>query len=268
MGFLYEYIPNNEDNPLLENSTQRKNTVNEEDYGIFAEAEFIDNIKKGISNTKDLKAQWKKVADSFVKHKWIYRYITEKQKEQLEKHYAVLTGDNTNYSSYKRSFKAICKFMGIPDHMVIIENMTFTKDKQDKEQWEVSIKYSKGLAKVIIPDGVRLTHVSPVEGIKELIPSFRSKTKGKYMYPTKRVFFTVTRDIKPTQAGLEGQKTSRYTPKQDIKSAYIDPTYSDFSSGAVYVETDTPIPVETLEKKLLGIFKIGNKKQGKEDNAK
>ena len=225
-------------------------------YGEVAFNEgIIDNIKTNMKNTKELKDQWKAVADKFVKHKWIYRYINDKQKEQLEKHYAVLTDEKTNYSSYKKSFKFICNFIGIPSDIVIIENMTFNKDKTDKEQWEVSIKYSKGLTKVTIPDGVRLIHVSPVEGITQLIPSFRSKVKGKYMYPNKRVFFTIAKDIKPTQAGLEGKKTFRYTPKENIKYAYIDPTYSDFGSGAVYIESDNPIPVETFEKKKFDFFR-------------
>lgn len=227
----------------------------EQEYGIFESVKFIDDIKQNLINLNDLRLQWKKVADKFVKHKWIYRYIDDKQKKQLEQHYANLTDDGVYYSTYKRSFNFICKFMGLPSDQVIIEDLIFTKDKQDKEQWEISLRYSKGFAKVLIPDGIRLTHVSPVHNIKELIPTFRSKTKGKYMYPNKRIFFTVARDIKPTQAGLEGQKLKKYTPKEDIKFAYIDPTYSDFSSGAVYVDTEAPIPVETIEKKALKIFK-------------
>lgn len=243
---------------------QRESQENLEDQSIFDEVSFLNDIKKKITDTKELKEQWAKVVDKFVKHKWIYRYIDDKQKIQLEKHYAVLCDEKTNYSKYKQSFKFIAKFMGLPNDNIIIENMIFTKDKEDKEQWEISIKYSKGLAKVFIPEGVRLIHVSPVQGIKDLIPSFRSKTKGKYMYPNKRIFFTVAKDIKPTQAGLEGQKTSRYTPKEEIREAYIDPTYADFSSGAVYVETDNPIPVETLESKWSKIFK---KKEKENSNA-
>lgn len=219
----------------------------------FLNENIIDDVKKKIVNTKELKDQWKKVADKFVKHKWIYRYINDKQKEQLEKHYAILTDENCNYSTYKRSFKFICNFIGIPNTGVIIENMIIQKDNEDKDQYELALKYSKGLVKVNIPEGVNLIHVSNVKNIKELIPSFRSKTKGKYMYPSKRIFFTVTKDIKPTQAGLEGQKTSRYTPKEHITQAYIDPTYSDFKSGAIYVETDRPIPVENFDRKMFNI---------------
>lgn len=230
---------------------------------VFQEG-LIDDIKKKVVDTQELKQQWKKVTDQFVKHKWIYRYINDKQKETLERNYATLTDEDSSYSDYKRSFRYICNFMGIPYKIVIIENMTFTKDKVDKDQWEIALKYSKGLAQVIIPDGVRLIHVSPVHNIKELIPTFRSKTKGKYMYPSKRVFFTVGKDIKPTKAGLEGKKTCRYTPKEDIKTAYIDPTYADFSSGAVYVDTDRDIPVETYEHKMEKIFNDIKSKLGKE----
>ena len=237
---------------MLIGNTSSPEVTNED--SMFESVKFIDDMKQNIANTADLKEQWKKVADQFVKHKWIYRYIDDNGKAALEKHYANLTDENVYYSVYKRSFKAICKFMGIPDDKVIIENMVFTKDKQDKEQWEVAIKYSKGLAKVNIPDGIRLIHISPVEGIKELVPSFRSKVKGKYMYPTKRVFFTIAKDIKPTKCGLEGQKTNRYTPTKEIKTAYIDPTYADFGSGSVYVETDAPISVENYEKKMFNLF--------------
>lgn len=228
---------------------------------IFEGVKFLDDVMKSVSNTKDLYDQWRNVADSFVKHKWIYRYIDDKQKAKLEDNYAVLTDDDSSYAAYKKSFKYICRFMGLPDKTIIIENMEFTKDKEDKEQWEIALKYSKGLAKVILPDGISLIHVSPVSGINELIPSFRSKTKGKYMYPSKRVFFTISKDIRPTQAGLEGKKTYRYTPKREIKHVYIDPTYSEFRSGAVYVETETPIPVISIEKKIMSIINKSSKKE-------
>src|SRR5699024_1436277 len=110
-------------------------------------------------------------------------------------------------------------------------------------------------AKVTIPEGVRLIHVSPIDDIKELVPSFRSKVKGKYMYPTRRCFFTVAKDIKPTQAGLERMKLTRYTPVKDIRVAYIDPTYADYGSGSVYVETESPIPVVKFAKKLFSLFR-------------
>lgn len=220
----------------------------------------IDNIKQKITDLKDLKSQWKEIAGQFVKHKWIYRYTDNKQKERLEKYYNMLTSDDVSYADYKKAFRYICSFMGIPKDTVIIEDMVFKKDDKDKDQDIIALRYSKGLAKVKIPENVKLIHVSPAENIKELIPSFRSKVKGKYMYPSKRCFFTVAKDIKPNHAGLEKTKTTRYTTKNHIDTAYIDPTYADFSSGSIYIETDKPIPVENYEKKMLDIFKDNKEK--------
>lgn len=221
----------------------------------------VENIKTDIKNTKDLKDQWKKVADKFDKHIWITRYIyDEKQKEQLQKHYANLTDDNVKYSDYQRSFKFIAKFMGLQSDPIIIENLIFKKDNKAKNQDIVAMMYSRGKQKIIIPRGVSLIHVSPVDNIKELIPSFRSKVKGRYMFPNKRVFFTVAKDIAPTKAGLEHKKLTRYTPVREIREVWIDPTYADFGSGSVYVETDGTIPVEKYDKKLLDIFKDREKK--------
>lgn len=220
---------------------------------IFQEIQFLNDVKSRITDLKSLKDQWKNVADTFVKHKWIYRYIDDKQKEKLKKEYKVLTDDDSSYTAYKKSFIYICNFFGIPYDKVIIENMMFTKDKKDKEQWELALKYSKGLAKVMIPDGIKLIHISPAKNIDALIPSFRSKIKGKYMYPSKRVFFTLVKDIKPTKAGLERTNTYRYTPKSKITYAYIDPTYADIGSGSVYIDTENSIPVKKYEKS--NIFK-------------
>lgn len=180
-----------------------------ENKDVEIQQESLQDIKQKIMDLSDLKAQWKAVADKFVKHKWLYRYTDEIQKQRLQKHYEVLCNPESNYSSYKRSFAFICKYMGLQTDKVIIENLCFQKDKKDKEQDIVAVKYSKGLAKVKIPENIHLIHVSPADNITALNPSFRSKVQGKYMYPTKRCFFTVAKEIKPTQAGLEHQKNNK-----------------------------------------------------------
>ena len=246
--------------------------LNHDDTYYFDES-FID-IKNDIINLKDLFDQYRKIAGTFVTHKWLIRYVDEKKKEQFNKHYKTICDDDVYYSTYKRSFEFIRKFIGISGN-VIIENITFSKDKTDNDLWKIAVKYSKGLAKIKIPKGVRLVHVSPVEGIKELIPSFRSKVKGKYLYPSKRVFFTLMKDIKANQAGLEGKKLYRYATIKEYTEAYIDPTYNDFGSRAIYIETDSPIPVELFEKKMFNLFgknesaveELYNEKYFKENEA-
>lgn len=210
--------------------------------------ESVKLAKEKIDSLIDLRNQWKKVADKFVMRKWIYRYVKDEAEEaKIRKYYDALRDENTSYNEYKKAFKAICNFFSLSNNDLIIENLQFDYDKKDKKQKKCALRYSRGMARVNIPDNIDLIHVSPANNIKELIPSFRSKLKGRFMYPSKRCFFTVAHKINPYHAGLEGKKTSKYRPKQHYKVAYIDPTYAMFKDGSVYIETDRPIPVEKVQ---------------------
>ena len=205
-------------------------------------------------NIADLKKQWKDAAGEFTARKWIFRYIDEKQKTALQKHIDNLTAEKVYYSVYKRSFAAICKFVGIPADKVIIEWVELQYDKQQKCD-KIAVRFTKGRVKVKIPEGVQLIHVSPVEGITELEPTFRSKSAGKFLYPTKRVYFTVAKEINAFKLGVDKKtKTYKYTPKNYIDSAYIDSSYASFAYGSVFVETDNPIPVVNMKRKMKDIL--------------
>jgi hypothetical protein len=220
----------------------------------------IDDIKDKILTEKDIWDQWMAKTNHFVNHRWLDRLITDKQKEQLEKHYDVLKDDNCYYSTYKRSFQAIAKFMGLTGN-IIIENVVFDKDEQDPDMWKISVKYSKGLVKIIIPDNIELIHATPEENAKSilsqgLIPTFRSKTKGKYLYPSKRCFFTIGKVVSGSKMGTGSQKLAKLTPVENFKVAYIDPTYNDYFTRAVYIETEQPIKVTRIQDKFkLNLFK-------------
>lgn len=220
----------------------------------YLDENTIENIKKKFTNLAELKNQWKKFASTFTSHEWIFRYITPKQEVMIDKYYHMLTDKDTTYTKYKQAFRFFCQFMGLPNNKVILENIVISKNKKDPDKTKLAVKYSKGLVKVYIPDDIRLVHVSPVDNINELIPSFRSKVKGKYMYPSKRVFFTVKGSIRKNQAGLEHQKITTYKTKQNFDTAYIDPTYNTYKDGCVYIETDQPIPVEKMEAKGISKF--------------
>ena len=215
------------------------------------------DVKTHIDNIKDLKNQWKKVSDKFTMHKWIYRYIKDdKQEAMLHKWHDILCADDNaasgkEYTEYKKAYKFFCNFFGIPTDGTIIEWIEFGDDKVDKGQKKISIRYSRGLAKVRVPEGMLLYHTSPAHGITELIPAFKSKTKGKFFYPQKRIYFTVQKKINPFKYGMGTNKfisTStaklyKYTPAKEITTVYIDPTYAMFSERSVYVDTDTPIKI-------------------------
>lgn len=231
-----------------------------EDLVAMDEGKLAD-VKQSIENIADLRRQWQRMADQFTMHKWIVVYIKDVNHEkQIHDMYNKICSPDIKYNEYKKCYKFFCNLAGIPDKGTIIEWITFGTDKTDKVQKVVNIKYSRGLHVINIPDGMILYHSSPAKNIKELIPTFKSKTQGKYFYPSNRVFFTVQKDINPYKFGLgKGKiintgstvKLYKYTPKKEYREAYMDPTYSlkcEIGLRSVYVETDSPIPVIDITK--------------------
>lgn len=205
--------------------------------------EKVGKVSRKLSSDKNFNKVWDDMA-TYIKHK---RKAIQHDKmksgelETLKKHYKTISETNI-YQRYLLSFKWICKFFGV-DNGVTIDHLWFNEDK-------VVLDYNDFKAKKItLPADVGLIHTSPKSDLPELEPTFRSKAKGKYLYPSKRVFFSVGKKaVKPTKCGLEGQKTFKYRPKEDIKAVYIDPTYPEFKLGYCYIDTSFPIPVERLDK--------------------
>lgn len=221
-------------------------------------------LRNNIVNLSKLKNEWKGIADKFVKNKWVYRYIkSEDEETKLKKWYDIIT-NTEDYQEYKRVFKNLANYFGLPAEQIIIEWLTFEKSK-NAEPDRACLRYSKGLVKVKIPKGVSLIHTSPISDIKSLVPSFRSKTKGKFFYPSKRVFFTVAKDINPRKNGTQNTKLTKYVTKQEFTDVYIDPTYTSFMDGSVMIITDKPIPVDKYESKLSKLF--GAKKVANESSV-
>ena len=218
---------------------------------------LIDDAKKKIKHMTDMKALykgWDEKSKSFVTHRWIDRLITEQQEEMLRKHFDIMNAEDVKYGDYKKSFNQICKFMGLPNKGIILEWFEIQEDKEGKSGGKkAAVRYSKGLETVQIPEDCQLLHISPKDDIKELIPTFKSKTGGKYFYPSSRCFFTVDKEIDIWRAGNVGKKTTKYATKDNYKTAYIDPTYNTSKDRSVYIETDSPIPVLKVEDKFRDI---------------
>ena len=214
---------------------------------------LIDDAKKKIKQMTDINAlvkDWKEKSKSFVTHRWIDRLISEQQEEMLRKHFDIMNAEDVSYGDYKKSFNQICKFMGLPNKGIILEWFEIQEDKEGKSGGKkAAVRYSKGLEEVKIPEDCQLVHVSPADDIKALTPTFKSKTGGKYFYPSSRCFFTVDKEIDIWRAGNVGKKTTKYVTKENYKTAYIDPTYNTSKDRAVYIESENPIPVEKVEDK-------------------
>ena len=208
---------------------------------------LISDAYKRFSTFEDLKKFWNKKQKIFKTHVWDERVIPEGQEKQYESAYKQLLRTDESYLTYQRCFNKFCRLFSIMPQTTIIENLILRKNREGR--LTVSMRYSNGLVKVELPDDVELIHVSPAKDIKELIPTHKSKTTGKYFYYSPRVFFTIKKRIAANKAGLENTKVFPYTPKEKIKTVYIDPTYTNYKEGSVFVPTTTPIPVVTKEQK-------------------
>lgn len=214
------------------------------DEGILS---LISDAYKRFTTFDELKKFWNKKQKIFKTHVWDERVIPEGQEKQYESAYKQLLRTDESYLTYQRCFNKFCRLFSIMPQTTIIENLILRKNREGR--LTVSMRYSNGLVKVELPDDVELIHVSPAKDIKELIPTHKSKTTGKYFYYSPRVFFTIKKRIAANKAGLENTKVFPYTPKEKIKTVYIDPTYTNYKEGSVFVPTTTPIPVVTKEQK-------------------
>lgn len=143
------------------------------------------------------------------------------------------------------------KKFGLSTFGTVVNKLEFdaVADGPNEGKYSVTLTSYTGSGRIIISNGYVLIHRSPNANITALKPSFRSRVKGRFLYPDLRVYFSIGKPISSKKSGLEDQKNYVYTPKSSIQTACIDPGASHFSLGAVYVSMTTNIPVVPLEKK-------------------
>jgi hypothetical protein len=209
-------------------------------------AEIGKTIRK-ISDDNFIKKAWNNLAKTITKKK-VEKKITEKEYAYLDSNYSVIKS-STNYNTYKKAYINICKFFDLVPELTSIQWIKFENDKNNKS---VKIQYCTGKKKILIPNGTLLIHTSEAGDIKELIPTFCSKRKGFYMWPTKRVYFTLGKFLDDHRVGVHAQgniKKYHYTPTETFHTAYIDSELPQYNLGAVYIDTQFPIKVIKIEKK-------------------
>ena len=143
---------------------------------------------------------------------------------------------------YIKAFRKLTSMLGIPSDNCVITKMNFN-DKTNS----IDCKYSCDTERITIPAGKMLFHktIAKIKG-NELKPTFRSNTYG-YLYSSKRVYFSIHNNMPNITADLPtGKKTLLYTPKETIRSAFVDPLLPSYQLGAVFVDTDYPISVKQV----------------------
>lgn len=206
----------------------------------------VGNFLRKRADKKFVKNNWKS-EQSRISSGWKTIYVNDQNYEQIRKLWNIATTTD-RFSIYKHTVQHLLSFFKISGNGIVINRMEY-KGKSDEGMHTFQIQTHSGARKIIIPNGTLLIHCSPTENIAELKPSFRSRTRGRFLYPDQRVYFSLGKPIKSSKAGLENRTTFKYTPRETVQTAYIDPAASQFSTGAVYLLTNTNIPVISLEKK-------------------
>jgi hypothetical protein len=89
--------------------------------------------------------------------------------------------------------------------------------------------------------------MSKIGGIKALEPTFRGKSERGYLYDKPRIYFTINKNLPKLAADYAlTEKMYKYKCLENIKYVYVDPLIRNRLMGAVYIETDSPVPVKSL----------------------
>ena len=169
-----------------------------------------------------------------------------------------------DYATYKKAFDKLCAYAHIVPKGTIITKLEL-KSGSKKDTNILEVEYTENTKKIKLPESIKLYHLSKVEGIKELIPVFRGKSAKGFLYDKSRIYLTIHKQLPKFLADYHWyDKLHKYMVKVPVTDVYVDPLVWSGIQGAVYVETEKPIPVEEV-----GIKKnTGNKEEKKEEEVK
>lgn len=206
-------------------------------------------IEEGIATLvkNSFNSNWK-IADQSSTHKTFKsNTITEEEFENLHSLIKTLRTCET-YNEYKPAFRSFCKFCHIvPDGTIITSIQLKSGSKKDKNY--LYVEYSYNTRKIKLEENQQLYHISKIDGIKELIPFFRGKSERGYLYDKPRIYLSIHEKIPKIMADYSSKnKMYYYKVLSNITDVYVDPLLKYGAMGAVYVETNKPIPVENISK--------------------
>lgn len=223
-------------------SYENPNVINEDEFFIvldesqpLQEISFFDQIDKWRTSNENHSVQHFK-STSISDKDYEKLNICIKEMKQSE-----------DYSVYKKAFDRFCYFCHVMPRGVILKKYELTKGKPDHNS--LYVEYSYNTKKIELPENITLYHMSKVKGIKELLPVFRGKAARGFLYDKSRIYFTIRKHMPKFLADYKFKdKLHMYKCKQKIKYAYVDPLVWSNIQGAVYIETNKPIPVEEINK--------------------
>lgn len=209
----------------------------------------IEPIEEGFKEFLDRMDDWKTSNQNHDLQKFYSNSVTDEEYDNLKDTIDTLKNEES-YGVYRKAFNYLCNFCHIvPRGTIITKYELFKGDSGETNRNELRVEYSANTRKIHLPDDVHLYHTSTVDDLKELKPTFRGKAPKLYLYDRPRIYFSITNKMPKFLADLNPlAKTFKYRCLDDsIRDVYVDPLVYSNLQGAVYVETDKPIPVEKPE---------------------
>ena len=177
---------------------------------------------------------------------------------------AMTCRSTNNYDEYRSAHIELCDILGFHKDSVIMPGSSSKSDLKDGYfLWRVN--GSRETATITLKPGTKLYHTSLHKGLTELKPSFRAtgsirnddkfklETLSDSMYPTQRVYFFLKNPGKrfaTSNAGKfkRGAKDCvyEYTVNSPMKVKIDTEAGGGSYRKAVFIETDTPIPVKDV----------------------
>lgn len=205
----------------------------------FLESNFFEEIDR-----------WKTSNQKHAIQKFKSTAVTDEEYNKI-KSYLTTMRETEDYEEYKKAFSKFCAFCHIVPRGVIIRKYSLERGKREDRN-TLYVEYAYNLKKITLPEGTRLYHMSSVDGINELIPTFRGKSARGFLYDKPRVYMTIRKNYPKFLADYKiTDKLNMYLCKEDIRQVYVDPLVWSSMQGAVYVETNKPIKVEKVSNKTI-----------------
>ena len=196
--------------------------------------------------------RWKTHNDNHAIQKFKSTSISDADYNKIKENIKIMRKAD-NYEDYKKAFSRFCYFCHIVPRGVILKKYELKRGKENHNS--LYVEYSYNTKKMILPEDTILYHMTAVDGIRALNPFFRGKTyfRGKtvsgFMYDKPRIYFTIRKNMPKFLADYKmNEKLNIYVAKEKIKQVFVDPLVWSNLQGAVYVETNRPVPVEKLTK--------------------
>lgn len=201
----------------------------------FQEAGFFDQIDR-----------WKTSNQNHAVQVFKSNSISDKDYDKL-KYLVNIMKTTEDYAEYKKAFDRFCYYCHIVSRGVILKKYDL-KQGRIADHNSIYVEYSYNTKKIQLPENITLYHMSKTKGIKNLLPFFRGKAVKGFLYDKARIYFTIRRHMPKFLADYKmNDKLHVYKCKEKIQYAYVDPLVWSNLQGAVYVETNKPIPVDEID---------------------